>query len=325
MTSRLLVALLASAIVAGCSKDESLPGAQPLSSFLVLTAWDYTSHEFELVKFNLDGTGKSPFIDQVFSADYYYKSPDITASGDKIVYVSNDSVYLMDIFAKTRKFVYKHNNPDNPDVLFLAVSRDGSKIAFSACPGQSSDRIDVFVMDAIAGSTPVNISNSQSGFRSYHPSFSTDMAKVTYSRQNYDASIYVYDLQGHNEIRVSETHTGDNVDSDPVFSKDGSNIIFTTNNYGSYAGPFDLALSGATSGGESSSVRLTDIGSINLSSATLPTISKDGQTIYFIGSNKAGEDAIYKIPYQGGGVAVRVADLLPYASHMIVGLHFVEQ
>jgi Tol biopolymer transport system component len=321
MKYSLATALIASAILAGCSKDDTGPAVQPMNSFLVVTLQNTASNDFRLVRYDLNGTGGELYINQRFPDNSLYGYPDLTATGDKLVYTGHDSIYTMNVNSKTSTFIYK--NIDNR-IQFPIISRDGLKIAFSAYPNGGS-QVDVFVMNATSGSAPFNVTRNEDDYLSFGPSFNADATKLTYTiGYNADDAVYVSDIQGNNKVRISEAHSFGDSDAQPVFSKDGNKVVYTSSKFNGGNGTYDIAVSNIAEGAEGTATRLTNAVNNNILYSYYPVISKDGATVYFIGFKADGSFGIFKVAYEGGAT-VLVGNVTLGTDDSIVGLHFVEQ
>jgi Tol biopolymer transport system component len=320
------IALLVSVILAGCNKKEVPPVTTPEVTFsLAVTLQGNNSEGFRFVKYNSDGTGGSLLINKTFPDNSLMAIPDLTAKGDKVVYASNDSIYVMNVSTQTSTFIYKH---DNPLIVNPAISDDGSKVAFSAFPPSWVVGLDIYVVNAVPGAIPVNITNNMDGYYSADPVFSPDMSRIAYTRNlEDDYGMYVSDISGNNLIRISEVHnSGGTEDEHGVFSKDGTRLIYISNKYNPNSwGPGEIVVSGILEGAESTCTRLTSAGTGAYSgSASFPALSGDGKTVFFIG-NAQGRSAIFKVPLSGGTSEVVAIIANDANNESIVGLSYLEK
>jgi Tol biopolymer transport system component len=323
MKRHLAFALVAVATIAACSKEDLQPGqASPASnSFLVATVWEIPTNSFRLIKYYTSGAlGGDPFINRTFSTAVSFDAyPDINERGDKLVYIGNDSIYLMDIESGESIFLYKH---EHSLIDLPKISEDGTRIAFSEY-NPLFQRRDVYVMNAVPGSRPVNITRNVPGNYSSYPVFNADATRIAFTKgDGENDGIYVSDLQGNNMVRISEEHSFRNMDMEPLFTKDGNRLIYASDRFNHGDWPFELVASGIGEGSETSCTRLTTLKNLGLNVALHPTFSADGRTLYFYGYSDTQGSFVYSMRVPGGNPEKLTACMLG-SDEVIVGLNYV--
>ncbi|HEX5668417.1 MAG TPA: hypothetical protein VFX73_06405, partial [Chitinophagaceae bacterium] len=301
MKRHLAFALVAVATIASCSKEDLQPGqASPaLNSFLVATVWEIPTNSFRLVRYYPSGAwGGEPFINKSFSTAVSFDAyPDINERGDKLVYIGGDSIYIMDIESGGSTFLYKH---DHSLIDLPKISEDGTRIAFSEY-NPLFQRRDVYVMNAVPGSRPVNITRNAPGNYSSYPVFNADATRIAFTTgDGANDGIFVSDLQGNDMVRISEEHSFGNIDMEPLFTKDGNRLIYASGRFNHGDGPFELVMSVVGEGSEASCTRLTTMNNLGLNVALHPTFSADGRTLYFYGYSDTQGSFIYSMQVPGG-------------------------
>ncbi len=325
MKSHLAFALVAVATLAACSKEDLQPVQPSLStnSLLVATVWDMPTNSFRLVRYNISGAlGGEPFINRSFSTAMSFDAyPDINERGDKLVYIGNDSIYVMDVETGSSTFIYRH---EHSLIDLPKISEDGTRITFSEY-NPLYQRRDVYVMAAIPGAIPVNITRNAPGYYSSYPVFNADATKLAFTKGNgEDDGIYVSDLEGENTVRISEAHSARNIDCEPLFTKDGNGLIYASDRFNQGDWPFELVVSGIGEGAETSCTRLTTLKNLGLNVALHPTFSVDGKTLYFYGYSDTRGSFIYSMPLPGGK-PVKLAACMLGSDEVIVGLNYVNK
>jgi Tol biopolymer transport system component len=320
MTRKLLVALLAYAILAGCSKNDTPASVVP-SQYLVLTVLDMTAGNFKLVKYNTDGSGEAAFIGSRIEIGNEFAVPAVSPKGKKVVYLEGGSLKLMDVKTGVKTIVYNHPNSMIGSPAFNA---DETKIAFSASPN-GDERADLYIVNAAENSTPVRITNNELDYMALYPRFSTDGTKLTFSKGHMDdAGIYVSDLQGNNMVRVSENHQEGDDDAYPVFSIDGNRLIYSSAKYGQDNGTYELLMSNVTEAAEGTATRMFEASSSGILLSLFPVVSPDNSFIYFIGFDAAGAQNIYKVS-MAGGAPVKINTVVNDANSLVMNLAYVKE
>jgi Tol biopolymer transport system component len=320
MTRKLFVALLASAILAGCSKNDA-PAPVVSSEYLVLTVLDMTAGNFKLVKYNTDGSGEAAFIGSRIEIGNEYAVPAVSPKGKKIVYLEGGMLKLLEVKTEAKTIVYNHPNSYIGSPAFNA---DETKIAFSASP-TGDERADLYIVNAAANSTPVRITNNDLDYVAIYPRFSNDGTKLTFSKGHIDdAGIYVSDLQGNNMVRVSEDHQEGDDDAYPVFTMDGNKVVYSSTKYGQDNGTYELLMSNVTEAAEGTATRMFEATSSGIMLSLFPVVSPDNSFIYFIGFDAAGAQNIYKISLTGGA-PVKIKTVVSDANSLVMNLAYVKE
>jgi hypothetical protein len=325
MKRHLAFALVAVATLAACSKEDLQTGqsSREARSFLVATVWNMPANSFRLVRYNTSGAfGGEAFINRNFSTAVSFDAfPDINENGDQLVYIGNDSIYIMDIQTGNSTFLYKH---EHSLIDLPKMSDDGAMIAFSEY-NPLYQRRDVYVMNAVPGAKPVNITRNAPGYYSSYPVFNADATRIAFTKGNGENDgIYISDLDGNNAVRVSEVHSIRNIDCEPLFTKDGNSLIYASDRFNHGDWPFELVISGIGDGAETSCTRLTTLKNMGLDVALHPTLSADGRTLYFYGYSNTQGSFIYCMQLPGGQ-PVKLAACMLGSDEVIVGLNYVNK
>ena len=320
MTRKLLVALLATAIVAGCSKNDTPAPVQP-SEYLVLSVFDELANNYKLVKYNTDGSGEAAFISSRLAGTEIIAAPAVSPKGKKVAYFEGGILKLLDVKTDVRTNVYTH---PNAMIGFPAFNADETKIAFSASP-TGDERADVYIVNAAENATPVRITNNEFDYFALYPKFSTDGNKLTFSKGHVDdAGVYVSDLQGNNLVRVSENHLEGDDDEFPVFTIDGSKVIYTSSKYGQNDGTYELLMSNITEGAEGAATRMFEATASGILFSYFPVVSPDNSFIYFIGVDANAAQNIYKVSV-AGGAPVKIKTVVSDGNSMVMNLAYVKE
>lgn len=320
MTRKLLVALLAYAILAGCSKDDTPAPVQP-SEYLVLSVYDGMADNYKLVKYNTDGSGEAAFISSRLVSTEYIGAPAVSPKGKKVAYIEGSTMKLLDVKTDARTNVYTH---PNAMIGFPAFNADETKIAFSASPA-GDERADLYIVNAAENSTPVRITNNELEYMALYPKFSTDGTKLTFSKGHLDdAGVYVSDLQGNNMVRVSENHLEGDDDEFPVFTIDGNKVIYTSSKYGQDNGTYELLMSNITEGAEGAATRMFEATASGILVSYFPVVSPDNSFIYFIGIDVNAAQSIYKVSVSGG-TPVKIKTVVSDGNSMVMNLAYVKE
>lgn len=320
MTRKLLVALLVTAIVAGCSKNDTPAPVQP-SEYLVLSVFDEIANNYKLVKYNTDGTGEAAFISSRLGGTEIIGTPAVSPKGKKVAYFEGNTMKLLDVKTDARVNVYTHPN----DMIgFSAFSADETKIAFSASPA-GDERADLYIVNAAENSTPVKITNNELEYMALYPKFSSNGSKLTFSNGHIDdAGVYVSDLQGNNLVRVSENHLEGDDDAFPVFTIDGNKVIYTSSKYGQDNGAYELLMSNVTEGAEGAATRMFEATASGILMSYFSVVSPDNSFIYFIGIDVNATQSIYKVSVSGGA-PVKIKTVVTDGNSMVMNLAYVKE
>lgn len=208
---------------------------------------------------------------------------------------------------------------------FPSFSADETKIAFSASP-IGDERADVYIVNVAQNATPVKITNIEADHLAIYPRFSTDGSKLTFSNGHMDdAGVYVSDLQGNNLVRVSEAHMEGDDDSYPVFTVDGTKVIYTSSKYGQNSGTYELLMSNVTEGAEGTATRMFEATTTGVLISLYPVVSPDGGFVYFIGVDAAGAQNIYKVASSGGAPTKIATASTNLAAQLVMNLQYVKE
>lgn len=322
MKRQIIIALLVSAILASCSKNDTpAPPASP-TSYLVLTVLDVTAGNYKLVKYNTDGTGEAAFIASRLAMGNAYAVPAVSPKGKKVVYTEGAMLKMMDVNTAAVTNIYTHSNTL---IGCPAFSADESKIVFSASPA-GEDMADLYIVNASENATPVKITSNGNDYMAFYPRFSPDGSKLTFvNGPEYNGGIYVSDLQGNNRVRISEDHQAGDEDLYPVFTTDGTKVIYSSSKYGQNHETYDLLLSSITEGAEGTTSRMFDGTTAGLTMSNFPVVSPDGLYIYFIGiDDLTDSQSIYKVSVAGGNPE-KLITVFTGATQMVANLAFVKE
>lgn len=150
-----------------------------------------------------------------------YSSPQISHRGDKIIFIRNYNLYVMNA-SGTGITQLTFNSGDTVNYS-PAFSFDDSKIVFTR--NIKGGNADIILMSGLGGAMQ-NLTNGMGD--NLYPAFSPDGNKVVFSRNNHIsiltiATKSVADLMPADSLQFN---------SHPVFSPDGSAIAFVTNRTG---------------------------------------------------------------------------------------------
>ena len=282
--------------------------------------FDATPGNFKLVKYNTDGSGEAAFISSRIPGSLI-SVPAVSPKGKKVTYIEGGILKMIDVKTDARTNVYTHSNTliGSP-----AYNADETKIAFSASP-TGDDRADLYIVNATENATPAKITSNELDYFAVYPRFSSDGAKLTFAKGHTDdAGIYVSDLQGNNMVRVSENHLDGDADEFPVFTIDGSKVIYTSSKYGQANGTYELLMSNATEGAESAATRMFEATATGILSSYFPVVSPDNSFIYFIGTDANAAQSIYKVSMTGGA-PVKIKTVITDGNSMVWNLAYVKE
>ena len=302
MKQILILALAGVVGLVACKKNKTpSPAPSPVTNNkLVVTVWNRSANTYYLYRYDTTGANPVLLMSKAFPNNSNYAAPYISDDGKKVVYTSNDSLFMYDMASAASTFIYKHaNNSFNAP----ALNPDGSKIAFIATEPSLSYRSNLYIINATPGASPVNITNTSYAYWIGGGHFSSDGQKITYTiGYNADNAVYISNIDGSNSMRISEPHGFGNSDNYPAFTTGNSRVIYMSSRYSGYNGPFDLVISDAAAGSETSCTRLTTGANFGVDYCAFPWVSKNGLSIYFIAVNTTANGAynLYKMPVAGG-------------------------
>ncbi len=324
------VTLLVSAILTGCTKDDTLapytpyqppedttkpptPSQAPYGTvdapYLVVSLLDYEHSQFKMEKYKLDGSFRAGLLDDYFTGNHFIDNPDFSAKGDKLCYAEGPGIYILDVNSRQKQEVIGNVG----GLESTEMSPDGSRIAYLNWNGDFT--LDLNVVGSSGESTPLKLTNFENTFSSAGPpSFSPNGNRIAYSEY---PDIVVSDWDGRNKVKVYQSEGGVDWAIFPIFNDDGTRLIYFLHlDYGIDA----IVTSDVREGAGSEWTLIGNLTSQGISDPIYPVLSDDMSTIYFIaGSN------IYKIPLAGGLATKVAANTIGSNSWTIVGLDFVER
>ena len=201
---------------------------------------------------SVDSTGtqaNSSSIDPAISADGRYIAFESSASN----LVPGDTNSDVDVFVHdtvtgttTRVSVDSTGTQANSQSFDPAISADGRHITFGSnatnlVPGDTNGRTDVFVHDAVTGTTTrvsVDSTGTQANSSSFDPAISADGRHITFESSasnlvpgdtNISPDVFVHDTLTGTTTRVSVDSTGTQANGnsfEPAISADGRHIAF---------------------------------------------------------------------------------------------------
>jgi Tol biopolymer transport system component len=158
-----------------------------------------------------------------------------------------------------------------------------------------------------------------------YPRFSTDGTKLTFVNGHFDdAGVYVSDLQGNNKVRISEVHQAGDDDAYPVFTADGTKVIYSSSKYGPNNDTYDLLMSSVTEAAEGTANRMFDGTATGIPLSLYPVVSSDGLFIYFIGIDDAAAQNLYKVSIAGGS-PLKLKTVVTGTSALVMNLAYVQE
>lgn len=332
MKRLLSIALLASAILAGCTKDEALapynpyeppedttrpplPSQAPYGTvdapYLVVSLLDYENSEFKMERYLLDGSYRAKHLDNYFTGNHFIDNPDFSAKGDKFCYAEGPSLYILDVNSGQRQEVVGNVG----GLESTEMSPDGSRIAYLNWNGDFT--LDLNVVGSSGESTPLKLTNFENTFSSAGPpSFSPDGNRIAYSEY---PDIVVSDWDGRNKVKVYQFEGMADWAMFPIFNHEGTRLFYFLHlDYGIDA----IVTSDIRDWADNGWMLVSNLTSHLISDPGYPVLSDDGSMIYFVGTSGSVRN-LYKVPASGGNV-VRIAfNIGSSRDYSVVGLDFV--
>jgi Tol biopolymer transport system component len=197
---------------------------------LVFSAGAYPSIPDNIFASNPDGSGRVQVTNESKAQFWPVLMPDRS----KIVFASeeggSDNLFMANLDGTGREQLTFYNlGTQSLDGTYTpAISPDGHQIAFALATGIFPSPTQIYVMDAVAGATPVAITAGNTV--NYDPSYAPD-GRIVFSSAPLDdsqTSIYVMAGNGASPTRLT-TGEGQFGDRRPAVSPDGSTIAFDRN------------------------------------------------------------------------------------------------
>jgi Tol biopolymer transport system component len=224
------------------NNDAALPNRpvfSPDSSKIAFVNWINANHEIYIM--NTDGSNQIRLTNNTVDDDNPVFSPD----DSKIMFESKHEIYIMNIDGSNQIRLTDSTNSDSSPVF----SPDGSKIAFvrrrEGTPELNDKEFDseIYIMN-VDGSDQTRLTNNKTCDMA--PVFAPDGSKIvyqsdpdggylSYDRNDPSAQLYyrtgndeisIMNVDGSNQVRLTNNITSE---TSPIFSPDGSKIIFMSN------------------------------------------------------------------------------------------------
>jgi Tol biopolymer transport system component len=319
-----MIFILASAILAGCSKDEVVvpdtetrtqsPWGSVEAPYLAVSLASGT--QFRLEKYRLDGSLRAKMLDEYFTDRHLINDPDFSPKGDKMCYAEANGIFILDVTAKNTRMVVEGTG-DMPGLAAAVMSDDGSRIAFLSWNEGFTQ--DLNVVENINEATPLKLTNFDDGITSAGPpSFSRDGNKIAYS---VFSTIVASNWNGTDKLMVHQcTGLFDNAYS-PIFNREGNKLFYFVREEN-----LTYTISAAElreDGGADRQIISQLAGHLILDPKFL-VLSGDGNTLFFVGTSY-GYTNLYKVPVIGGSPVKIATDLTGSNRTAVVGLDFVEE
>jgi Tol biopolymer transport system component len=206
--------------------------------------------------------------------------PSWSPDGSKILFYQG-GIYIMDPDGSHRTPVLPISGGEPLKFGNNAWSPDGKRIVYAVASC-------IFTIGA-DGSNPTKVTGEPSPIeRIFSPSWSPDGSKIAFTWQLEGSGIYVVDIDGSNETRLSPEGVDDNF---PAWSPDGSKIAFVSRRDGNW----EIYVMNADGSNPIRLTESTDAGE------DYPAWSPDGRQIAFI-SNRDGQPDIYIMNADGSNV-----------------------
>lgn len=324
MTRILMIIFLASAILAGCSKDEVVvpdtetrtqaPYGSVDAPYLAVSLRNGT--QFKLEKYRLDGSFRAKMLDEYFTDRHLINDPDFSPKGDKMCYAEGNGIFILDVNAKNTRLVVEGIG-DLPTLDAAVMSDDGSRIAYLSW--NSGFTQDLNVVENTGEATPLNLTNFDDGSSSAGPaSFSPDGNKITYAEYPY---IVASNWNGTEKLRVHQcTGLFDNAFS-PIFNKQGNKLIYFVQEENL---TYTISAAELREDGGIDRQIISQLAGHLIMDPKFLVLSGDGNSLFFVGTSY-GYTNLYKVPVIGGSPVKIATDLTGSSRTAVVGLDFVEE
>jgi hypothetical protein len=319
-----MIIFLASAILAGCTKDEAVvpdtetrtqaPYGSVNAPYLAVSITSGT--QFRVEKYRLDGSMRAKMLDEYFTDRHLINDPDFSPRGDKMCYAEGNGIFIIDVNAKNTRLVVE-GMEDIPGLASAVMSDDGSRIAYLSWNNGLTR--DLNVVENTGESTPLKLTNFDDGSSSAGPpSFSGDGNKITYSEYPH---IMVSNWNGTNKMRVHPcTGLFENAFS-PIFNKEGNKLIYFVQEENL---TYTISAAELREDGGLDRQIISQLAGHLIMDPNFLVLSGDGNSLFFVGTSY-GYTNLYKVPVIGGSPVKIATDLTGSSRAAIVGLDFVEE
>lgn len=242
-------------------------------------------------KYSLDGRTRQVVVNATQSYWPYWHAPGFSPGAEFMAFSDREGLHVRDMQANTSRLICNLNGKAIGAAQFSA---DKSKLAFFAVIPDEPIFGDLYVVDNRPGAVPVNLTRSADNEILSVPAFSPDGRYIAYTTWG---TLYVTDVEGiqRMEIQKDFSYWTDY----PVFTPDGRQIVYTSDKGHVHQGS-EIYITAVDEGAERNAVKLTEAKKYGLKSATSPTLSPDGNTVYFVGETYAGQSHLYSMPVGGG-------------------------
>lgn len=324
MTRILMAAFLASAIMAGCTKDEVVvsdtetrtqaPYGTVNAPFLVVSLRN--TSQFSMEKYRVDGSYRAKMLEELFTTRHWINDPDFSPKGDKMCYAESNGIFVLDVNTKNTQQIVESTG-DMSGLESAAMSPDGSRIAYLSWNNGFTN--DLNVVENTGEATPLRLTNFEDGSSSAGPpSFSPDGNKVAYGEY---PDIVASNWNGTEKLRVHQcTGLFENAFF-PIFNKEGNKLIYFVQEDDL---TFNISAAELRAGGGINRQIISQLSGYLIMDPKFPVLSGDGTSLFFVGTSY-GYVNLYKVPVMGGAPVKIATDLTGSNRNIVVGLDFVEE
>lgn len=230
------------------------PNWSPDGNHIVMSAWDFSNNDMDLVLVDVDGGGLTKLTN---TSDVFEQWPTWSPDSQFVIYSASslngtEDIYRININTGQKTRLTTNAANDGLPV----ISPDGEKIAFVSDRDGNSE---IYVMNANgSGQTRITVSTGSDAF----PAWSPDSSKILFmSDRDGDPEIYVMNADG---TEIEKLTNNSDFDSNPVWAprKTGSTVNADAIILPSEAPTEDLSVQELTAQFRSSVVKIeTDLGS----------------------------------------------------------------